>query len=389
MPDPEAVLATRTFWPTAPLNRKRYEKLEETCDTFVYPSGGRPETVQTKWEQIDEFGWRHFGDTFADNESAPAQAVRDHLEHHFGRQPISHFGNEYDVIYGVMLQGLRRADPAWMWMADVMARHYADICVYHTDVDDSKAYAHGPFTHTTHDTAAYRSTHRMYPIEGKVYRLQYGAGGGPNAGHTYIASLSQHYYLTGDRVSREAFLEVADWSVHSPWFTGPMMGDKRGIGNFLMTHVYAYQRTGERKYYDATMTAVGWAAEPFSGLGGTLFVNGAGRFLDMKVEREEIDQDYRTVRDKMLAFGDLYLTLPPESWQRFLEQRCFHAQVLFTCYLHAPEGHPNREAYYAKGKQIMEEGRFPGRYMPTKSLIMCFGNTGAYLLAEHLKARRQ
>ncbi len=26
-------------------------------------------TIQTQWEQIDEFGWRHFGDTFADNEA--------------------------------------------------------------------------------------------------------------------------------------------------------------------------------------------------------------------------------------------------------------------------------------------------------------------------------
>lgn len=41
-----------------------------------------------------------------------------------------------------------------------MCRHYAGICIYHTDVDGSDAYSHGPFAHTTHDTAAFRSMHR-------------------------------------------------------------------------------------------------------------------------------------------------------------------------------------------------------------------------------------
>ncbi|MFC1719490.1 hypothetical protein ACFL6S_37920, partial [Candidatus Poribacteria bacterium] len=252
VPDSEAIYGTRAFWPTAQLDRERFKVLEQTCDTFIYPLGERQASVITKWEQIDEFGWRHFGDTFADNEGAPAKMVEDFPEYHFGRQPISHYGNEYDVNYGVMLQGLRRSDPKWMWLADVMCRHYADICVYHTDVDGSDAYSHGPFMHTTHDTAAFRSTHRMYPRETKIYELQYSSGG-PNAGHCYVASLAQHYYLTGDRVSREAFLEVADWAVHSSWFTRMMMGDKRGIGNLLMTHIYAYQLTKDRKYYEAAM----------------------------------------------------------------------------------------------------------------------------------------
>jgi len=116
------------------------------------------------------------------------------------------------VSYTVPLQGLRRADAKWMWLADVLCRHYADICVYHPDAEPAAAYRHGPFTHTTHQTAAFRSTHRMYPVEASRYGLRY-ASGGPNAGHSYVASLAQHYYLTGNRTSREALLEVADWSV--------------------------------------------------------------------------------------------------------------------------------------------------------------------------------
>jgi hypothetical protein len=382
MPDPDTIYNTRAFWPTAPLDREKFEMLEQTCDTFVYPVGKRQASVVTKWEQIDEFGWRHFGDTFADNEGSPAKMAEDFPEHHFGRQPISHYGNEYDVNYGVMLQGLRRSDPKWMWLADVICRHYADICIYHTDVDGSYAYSHGPFTHTTHDTAAFRSTHRMYPRETKIYELQYSSGG-PNAGHCYVASLAQHYYLTGDRVSRDAFLEVANWAVHSPWFTRMMMGDKRGIGNFLMTHVYAYQLTNDRKYCDAAIKMIDHVQEPFEGLGATLFVKAAGRFLDMKIENDEIDADYQKALGKMLMFGDLYLTLPDDNPWRWLEQACFYSELLFTCYIHAPEDHSNREEYFARGKALMEGARerWPGSYRSTKTLIMCFGNTGAFFRA--------
>ena len=382
MPDPAALYATRALQPTAPLDRERFAKLEETCDTLVYPVGAQEASVITKWDQIDEYGWRHFGDTFADNEGSPEKLAADFPEHHFGGQPISHFGNEYDVAYGVLLQGLRREDPRWMWLADVLCRHYADICIYHTDADGAAAYRHGPFTHTTHDTPALRSTHRMYPSETERYGLQY-ASGGPNAGHCYVASLAQHYYLTGDQVSREAFLEVAGWTVESPWFTDMMMGDTRGIGNFLMTHVYAYQLTRDPKYYDAAMAMVDYVQEPFEGLGATLFAKAAGRFLDMKLENGELDDDYRTARRKLLMFGDLYLDLPDDKPNQWLEQTCFYAEVLFTCYLHAPADHPNRGRYFAKGQALMHtaEDRWPGTYMPTKSLIMCFGNTGAYMKA--------
>jgi len=387
MPHPKAVYATRTFWPTGALDRRNYGILEQTCDTFVYPVGSRRTSVIGMWEEIDEYGWRHFGDAFADNESSPIQMVRDYPQHFTGRRPISHYGNEYDVNYGIILQGLRRGDHNWMWLADVMCRHYADIGVYHTDADGAKAYAHGPFTHTTHNTAAFRSTHRMYPGETRKYKLLYHSGG-PNAGHCYVASLAQHYYLTGNRTSRDAFLEVADWSVNSWWFTrrDTHMGDKRGIGNLLMTHVYAYQMTGDRKYYDAAMSMVGLAQPPFKGLGATLFVKAAGRFLDMKAERYEFDSDYESVREAMLAFGDLYLTLPDDQPRRWLEQTCFYAEVLLTCYLHVPKDHPNRLSYYDKGKSLMDraQNRWPGTYTSTKSLIMCFGNTGAFFKAKHI-----
>jgi hypothetical protein len=381
-PDPAAVLAAGTFWPTAPLDRRRYARLEAACDANVVPAAPQGATIQSQWERIDEYGWRHFGDTFADNERAPEAMIRDFPEHHIGRMPISHFVNEYDGIATLMLQGLRREDPRWLWMADVMARHHADICIYHTDTG-SPAYAHGPFMHTTHETAAYRSTLRSYPVEAKRYNLRYGQGGGPNAGHTYVECLAHHYRLTGDRTSLEAFLEVADWAADSPWFSRRMMGDQRGYGNLLATFVQAYQLSRNRKYYDRAMTLVGWIEEPFEGLGGTLLAKAAGGFLDMKAEAGELDADYRRMQELLLAIGDLYLELPESRWERSLEQRSFHSVVLATCYLHAPADHPRRQAYYERSRQILDAAldQFPDRYQPVKTWVMCFANTGAYLKA--------
>jgi hypothetical protein len=228
----------------------------------------------------------------------------------------------------------------------------------------------------------------MYPSETKRYGLQY-ASGGPNAGHCYVASLAQHYYLTGDRVSREAFLEVADWSVHSPWFHKKMMGDKRGIGNFLMTHVYAYQLTRDPKYYEAAVEMLRYVDRPFEGLGATLFAKAAGRFLDMKIENEDRDEDYQLAVDKLLLFGDLYLEIADDKPRRYVEQTCFYTEVLATCYLHAPLDHPHRERYFGRAHQWMEsaQSRWPGRYQPTKTLTMCFANTGAYFRSLELRQK--
>jgi hypothetical protein len=380
MPDIDSVLASNAFWVTAPLDRRKFAALEETCDAAVRPGPAGPDTIQTKWEIIDEFDWRHFGDTFADNEAAPAQMVKDFPAHHPGGRPISHYVNEYDVIYTLMVQGLRRGDAAWMWMADVMSRHHADICIYHTDVG-APAYAHGPFMHTTHETAAYRSGMRAYPIEAKRYNLQYGQGGGPNAGHTYVVGLAQHYWLTGDRVSREAFLEVANWVADGPWFVKSMMGDQRGYGNFLITLVYAFQLTGDRKYYDRAMTLTGWVDKPFEGLGGNLFAKALARFLQMKLDNGEADADFRAARDLLAKFGDLYLTLPASRWDRYLEQRTMHAEVLCLAALYTAQENPNREKYRDLGATILDEAldRFPRRFAGTKTWVMCFANTGAYL----------
>ena len=85
-----------------------------------------------------------------------------------------------------------------------------------------------------------------------------------------------------------------------------------------------------------------------------------------------------------------YLTLPDDRPKSWLEQTCFYSELLFTCYIHAPEDHPHREQYFAKGKALMEDAqsRWPGSYRTTKTLIMCFANTGAFFRALDMQAQK-
>ena len=52
-------------------------------------------------EIIDEYGWRNFGDLYADHEAVG----------HPGLHPlVSHYNNQYDVIYGAVVQYARSGD---------------------------------------------------------------------------------------------------------------------------------------------------------------------------------------------------------------------------------------------------------------------------------------
>ena len=53
-------------------------------------------------------------------------------------------------------------DPRWRVLMDDLARHVADIDIYHT-VEDKAAYNGGLFWHTCHYVDAGTSTHRSYP----------------------------------------------------------------------------------------------------------------------------------------------------------------------------------------------------------------------------------
>ncbi|OAG26992.1 RIFT barrel domain-containing protein [Thermodesulfatator autotrophicus] len=62
-----------------------------------------------KREKIDEYGWRNFGDVYADHETV----------FHKGERPlVSHYNNQYDLIYSFLFQFLRTGDRRWFTLGE-------------------------------------------------------------------------------------------------------------------------------------------------------------------------------------------------------------------------------------------------------------------------------
>ncbi|WP_421132049.1 hypothetical protein [Alteromonas sp. A079] len=155
-----------------------------------------------KRDEIDEYGWRHFGELYADHEKALAP-----------HEPffVSHYNNQYDPLCGMLNQWLITGDMRWKTLADDLAKHVANIDVYHTTLDKPE-YSGGLFWHTDHYVKAHTATHRTYSKNqpSGVYE-DHAGGGGPGGQHCYTNGLLHHYLLTGNNVSKQALLSVCRW----------------------------------------------------------------------------------------------------------------------------------------------------------------------------------
>ena len=149
-------------------------------------------------ERIDEYGWRNFGDLWADHEAVGSQ-----LSEPF----VSHYNNQYDFVHSAGVHAMRTGDPRWARLASEAADHTVDIDIYHTD-RDRVVFNGGLFWHTDHYRPAGTATHRTYSrqnADGQDY------GGGPSNEHDYSSGLLLHYFRTGDPAAREAVIGLADW----------------------------------------------------------------------------------------------------------------------------------------------------------------------------------
>ncbi|MBK1849807.1 hypothetical protein FE845_00500 [Marinobacter sp. 1-4A] len=155
-----------------------------------------------KREIIDEFGWRNFGDIFADHET---------LYQAKNEEPfISHYNNQYDAIYGFARQFALTGERRWFELMDDLARHVADIDIYHTE-EDRAEYNNGLFWHTDHYLDAHTATHRTFSKLNDTSSTPGQTGGGPAAEHCYTTGLLYHHYMTGSQASRDAVLQLANW----------------------------------------------------------------------------------------------------------------------------------------------------------------------------------
>ncbi len=210
--DPEAL--TWTLRPVVPVLDARQYEVSQAFPWFKAnaPSGPLDELIQlgldgpsnffAKREIIDEYGWRNFGDIFADHETLFQDA---------GELPlISHYNNQYDAIYGFARQFALSGDPRWYELMDDLAAHVGDIDIYHTNEDRSE-YNNGLFWHTDHYLPAHTATHRTFTKYNNSSSTPGQTGGGPAEEHCYTTGLLYHYFLTGNNSSKEAVLDLAGW----------------------------------------------------------------------------------------------------------------------------------------------------------------------------------
>ena len=252
-------------------------------------------------EQADEYGWRNFGDTPANNERDQTQGP------YSGLIACSHYNNEYDLGLGMLTQALRTAEAdwalahAWHELGMQALWHEADIDIYHTRQDLAPIYQGGTFTHTAHGVDAGLSNHRASPRDDMYGRLtwEWGRGGGTESGHVRNRGIFTAWLLGGDRHLMEAAREVTDliaYKVGQDKFAQIEIPD-RCSGNNLQVLLDDYLLFGRQEHLDLcekivanlavdkvrqregeqALRTVNWST--------ALYVKSLGRFIDALAQK--------------------------------------------------------------------------------------------------------
>ncbi|MBI4605064.1 MAG: hypothetical protein HY721_24135 [Planctomycetes bacterium] len=306
------------------------EDPHEDYKAFVRRCIDGPSSFFAKREVIDEYGWRHFGEVYADHEN----------ELYGGPKPVvSHYNNQYDLLLGLLLQGARTGEPAWLELAGDLARHVADIDIYHTR-DDKPAYNGGLFWHTDHYADAATATHRTYSRAHPRAKAGLPYGGGPSCEHNYTTGLLLYHLMTGSPQAREAVLGLARWvldmddggktplgrlepgptglasATRSPDYHGP----GRGAGNSVNALLDAFSLTGERLYLEKAEELIRRCIHPRDDIEARglrdpegrwsylVFLQALAKHLDAKVELGELDRAFEHARASLLAYAEWMLS---------------------------------------------------------------------------------
>jgi hypothetical protein len=331
------------------------------CRDLIDSAISGAESFFARREIIDEYGWRHFGDLYADHEA---------VDHSGGTPLVAHYNNQYDAIYGVIVQYLRGGHARWFELARDLARHVIDIDIYHTK-EDRPAYSGGLFWHTDHYLDVGTATHRAYSKANLNGRDSGCYGGGPSNEQNYTSGLLHYHCLTGDETAREAVLSLADWVVNmddgsqrrlaildrrptglsSSTASREYHGPGRGAGNSLNALLDAYVLTREERYLVKVEQLVRRCIHPRDNIrernlddpehrwSYLVFLQVLGKYLDCKIEQREIDYMYAYAQASLLHYAEWmmehevpYATvlhkveIPTETWPAQDIRKCvvFH-----------------------------------------------------------------
>lgn len=291
-----------------------------------------PEEFYRKREALDEYGWRNFGDVYADHEAV------------FHQGPeifVSHYNNQYDLCSGFYRKFIATSNPLWGQLAMGLARHVLDIDIYHT-TQDREEYNHGLFWHTDHYVDAGLSSHRSFSKEHLTKKNPHFCGGGPGAEHCYSTGLMIHYFLTGTLEFKKNIIDLAEWVVLS--LKGPqtiLAAMKRGVGYLKLWHSHrgaqklfprypftrgtgnaisacldAYTVSGDKKYLSACDELLQEAIHPNDNIQArglldtetawsyTILLTAIGKVINKKKELEEQTPALIYATKSLLAYAE-------------------------------------------------------------------------------------
>lgn len=290
-----------------------------------------------KREAIDEYGWRNFGEVFADHEG---------LEYKGDDELISHYNNQYDPLYGFIKQYIITGDFRWHKLLSELAQHIVDIDIYHT-YNDRDEYNGGLFWHTHHYLSAFTCTHRTFSSKHADDFLYGQIGGGPGAQHCYTTGLSYYYFMTGDEVYKSAVLQLVNWvsrvlegsgtvierlfqfkSKDLPILKKLLSGETvqkykypftRATGNYITSLIDAYNLTGEQHYLFRIERVIYQSIHPLddislrnlhdieSNWSYLIFIQAICKYLDLKISLNEFDEACHYAKDCLLHYVDWML----------------------------------------------------------------------------------
>jgi hypothetical protein len=371
---------------------------------------GGPRAFAARREQIDEYGWRNFGELYADHE-----AVR-----HSGPRPmVSHYNNQYDFVYGACVHWLRTGDPRWRELLQDAARHVIDVDVYHTH-EDRNAFNGGLFWHTDHHLPAQTATHRTYSRKNG----RKGYGGGPSNEHNYTSGLLHWHWLTGDPEAANTVRELADWVIAmddgrltllgvldgGPTGTASRTVDDswhrpgRGAGNSINALLDAWQLTMEPRYLSKAEVLIRRCIHPADDVPALgldepeyrwsylVFLQVLGKYLLMKREWGQPDYMYHYARESLLAYARWMhehevpykdalhkVLIPTETWPAHDVRK---AHVLHVAAGYAPPDEAARfreRASFFQRRCLEDVLSFSTAYVTRPLVILCvYGYIDAY-----------
>ncbi len=342
---PEWYAETKACPYLSPLSKDPDRQCRELIDYAIASSN----SFFARREIIDEYGWRHFGDLYADHEAIG----------HTGNSPlVAHYNNQYDTVYGAIVQYLRGGEARWFDLMRDLARHVIDIDIYHTE-DDRPCYNGGLFWHTDHYLDAGTATHRSFSKMALDKRNPALYGGGPGNEHNYTTGLLYYYLMTGDVLAKDAIILLANWVINmddgSRRFLGSLdrrptglcsasanrdyHGPGRGAGNSLTALLDAHSLTDEKIYLAKAEELIRRCIHPNDDIttreldniechwSYLVLLQALGKYLDSKVALSEIDYMYSYAQASLLHYAEWmlknevpYVTvlhkveLPTETW---------------------------------------------------------------------------